>query len=84
MKSHEATVEDTEDAAEEAPKVVLHRRDENVSFIAQGDMGPIRIITRPTDDVFEGHKDYVTRVVGAFADYGITVTAEDVEAALAS
>ncbi len=76
------TDDEDEDEVEVIPPVVLHRRDANVSFIAQGDMGPVRVITRPTDAVFEGHKDYAQRVVDLFAQYGITVTAKDVEAAL--
>lgn len=84
MNRHAAATEEAEELTEEAPKVALHRRGENVSFIAQGDMGPIRIITRPTDDVFEGHKDYEKRVVDAFADYGITVTEAEVKQALTS
>lgn len=81
MNRHADAVEEQE---VEQPKVTLHRRDENVSFIAQGDMGPVRIITRPTDDVFEGHKDYEQRVVDAFAAYGITVETADVKTALNS
>lgn len=67
-----------------ATEVTMSKRpdNENVSFIANGDMGPIRIITRPTDDVFVNQDGYEQRVADAFAEQGVSVTVADVKKAM--